>query len=176
MYYDYIRTSSRGKKHCHKDYSQTPHIINVMYVTHDFITATTYIRCTDSAHCYLVWTTPNVCQHISHFQFYVTVVIVVCYCTELYNSVTKINAAVLDCPINTEEDNFPILREKVEAAVKSLKKRKSAGVDNMPAELIQADWRFAYSMDPINVHHTSKKRQPTMVSILPDNQPHQSPK
>ena len=40
--------------------------------------------------------------------------------------------------MNTEEDNFPILREEVEAAVKSLKKGKSAGVDNIPAELIQA--------------------------------------
>ena len=40
--------------------------------------------------------------------------------------------------MNTEEDNFPILREEVEAAEKSLKKGKSAGVDNIPAELIQA--------------------------------------
>ena len=55
------------------------------------------------------------------------------YCTELYNSQTKGNAAVLDCPMNTEEDNFPILHEEVEAAVKSLKKGKSAGVDNIPA-------------------------------------------
>ena len=59
------------------------------------------------------------------------------YCTELYNSHTKGNAAVLDCPINSEEDNFPILREEVEAAFKSLKKGKSAGVDNIPAELLQ---------------------------------------
>ena len=41
------------------------------------------------------------------------------YCTELYNSQTKGNAAVLDCPMNTEEENFPILCEEVEAAVKS---------------------------------------------------------
>ena len=78
------------------------------------------------------------------------------YCTELYNSQTKGNAAVLDCPMNTEvldcpmntevldcpmnteEDNFPILREEVEAAGKSLKKGKSAGADNIPAKLIQA--------------------------------------
>ena len=39
-----------------------------------------------------------------------------------------------DRPMNTEEDNFPILREEVEAAVKSLKRGKSAGVDNIPAE------------------------------------------
>ena len=59
------------------------------------------------------------------------------YYTELYNSQTKANAAVLDCPMNTEEDNFQILCEEVEAAVKSLKKGKSAGVDNIPAEFIQ---------------------------------------
>ena len=40
--------------------------------------------------------------------------------------------------MNTEEGNFPSLREEVEAAVKSLKKGKSAGVDNIPAELIQS--------------------------------------
>ena len=33
---------------------------------------------------------------------------------------------------------MPLLREEVEAAVKSLKKGKSAGVDNIPAELVQA--------------------------------------
>ena len=38
----------------------------------------------------------------------------------------------------TNTDNHPILREEVEAAVKSLKPGKSAGVDNIPAELIQA--------------------------------------
>ncbi|KAK2180178.1 hypothetical protein NP493_454g03017 [Ridgeia piscesae] len=38
----------------------------------------------------------------------------------------------------TDNDNYPILREEVEAAVKSLKKGKSAGADNVPAELVQA--------------------------------------
>ena len=33
---------------------------------------------------------------------------------------------------------IPILQEEMEAAVKSLKKGKSAGVDNNPAELVQA--------------------------------------
>ena len=36
------------------------------------------------------------------------------------------------------EDDHPILRRKVEAAVQSLKKGKSAGVHNIPAELVQA--------------------------------------
>ena len=37
-----------------------------------------------------------------------------------------------------EEDLQPILRVKVEIAVASLKKGRSAGVDNIPAELVQA--------------------------------------
>ena len=46
--------------------------------------------------------------------------------------------AVLDCSQPPEEDLQPILREESEIAVASLKKRKSAGVDNIPAELVQA--------------------------------------
>jgi hypothetical protein len=37
----------------------------------------------------------------------------------------------------TNTDNYPILLEEVEAAVKALKKGKAAGVDNIPAELVQ---------------------------------------
>ena len=40
-------------------------------------------------------------------------------------------------PTHTEDDH-PILPKEVEAAVQSLKKGKSAGVDNIPAELVQA--------------------------------------
>ena len=36
------------------------------------------------------------------------------------------------------EDNHPILYKEVEAAVQLLKKGKLAGVDNIPAELVQA--------------------------------------
>ena len=35
------------------------------------------------------------------------------------------------------EDGHPILRQEVEAAVQLLKKGKSAGVDNIPAELVK---------------------------------------
>ena len=42
------------------------------------------------------------------------------------------------CPRTDTEDGHPILRREVEAAVRSLKKGKSAGVDNIPAELVQA--------------------------------------
>ena len=36
------------------------------------------------------------------------------------------------------DDDHPIFRREVEAAVQSLKKEKSAGVDNIPAEMVQA--------------------------------------
>ena len=60
------------------------------------------------------------------------------YCSELYSHNTKGDPVVLNCPQTTEEDDYPILREEVEAAVKSLKKGKSAGIDNIPAVLVQA--------------------------------------
>ena len=40
--------------------------------------------------------------------------------------------------VHEKEDDHPILRREVEAAVQSLKKGESAGVDNIPAELVQA--------------------------------------
>ena len=45
--------------------------------------------------------------------------------------------AVLDCSQPPEEDLQPILREEVEIAVASLKKGKSARVDNIPC----SSWR-----------------------------------
>ena len=42
-------------------------------------------------------------------------------------------------------DSYPILWEEVEAAVKSLKKGKSAGVDNIPSELVQAEGDYSSS-------------------------------
>ena len=46
------------------------------------------------------------------------------YCTELYNQKVNGDPLVLDCP-RTDTDHH-ILRKEVEAAVQSLKKRKSA--------------------------------------------------
>ena len=60
-------------------------------------------------------------------------------CSELYNYESCGDDAVLDCSQPTEEDLQPILREEVEIAVASLKKGTSARVDNIPAELVQAD-------------------------------------
>ena len=45
---------------------------------------------------------------------------------------------MLDVPPPINSDSYPVLREEDEAAVKSLKKGKSAGVDNIPSELVQA--------------------------------------
>ena len=83
----------------------------------------------------------------------------------------------------TNTDNYPIIREEVEAAVKSLKPGKSSGVDNIPAEQIQAegetmidalqddlaDRRMAYYLDSVTGSYASKERQPATVSELSHN-------
>ena len=61
--------------------------------------------------------------------------------------------SVLDCPQKDTEDDHPILRKEVEAAVQSFKKWKSAGVDNIPAEVVQAGGE-----DVITVLTTSCKK------------------
>ena len=57
------------------------------------------------------------------------------YCSELYAHTTG-DPKVLDVPPPINNDSYSILREEV--AVKSRKKGKSAGVDNIPSELVQA--------------------------------------
>ena len=59
------------------------------------------------------------------------------YCSELHTHTTG-DPKVLDVPPTIINDSYPILRGEFEAAVKSLKKGKSAGVDNIPSELVQA--------------------------------------
>ena len=59
-------------------------------------------------------------------------------CSELYTHTTTGDLKVLDVPPPVINDSYPILREEVETTVKSLKKGKSAGVDNIPSELVQA--------------------------------------
>ena len=88
-------------------------------------------------------------------------------------------------------EGWDILRREVEAAVQLLKKGKSAGVDIIPAELVQADGedrshdnlqqdlagkRMANPMDPVLSLHSSQERQPAAVPELPNDQPHQSQK
>ena len=61
------------------------------------------------------------------------------YCSELYYHKANGDPSILNCPQRDTEDDQPILRNEAEAAVQSLMKGKSAGVDNIPAELAQAD-------------------------------------
>ena len=56
----------------------------------------------------------------------------------MYTHTTTGDPKVLHVLPPTNNESYPILREEVEAAVKSLKKGKSAGVDNIPSELAQA--------------------------------------
>ena len=60
------------------------------------------------------------------------------YCSELYNHKANGDPSVLTCTQTDTEDDHPILRREVESAVQSLKKGKSAGVDNIQAKLVQA--------------------------------------
>ena len=60
------------------------------------------------------------------------------YCKELYNQPLKGNPKVLEITNNYEELSLPIMKSEIEKAVKSLKKRKSTGNDNIPGELVQA--------------------------------------
>ena len=59
-------------------------------------------------------------------------------CSELYDYKADGDPSVPNCPRTDTDDDHPILREEMEAAVQSLKKGKSAGVDNIPGELVQA--------------------------------------
>ena len=45
---------------------------------------------------------------------------------------------MLTVPLVTDTDNYPILQEEDEAAVKLLKNWKSPGIHNIPGELVQA--------------------------------------
>ena len=58
--------------------------------------------------------------------------------SELYKHKANGDPSVLNCTQTDTEDDHPILCRKVEAAAQSLKTGKSAGVDNIPAELVQA--------------------------------------
>ena len=95
--------------------------------------------------------------------------------------------SVLDWP--QTEDDHPVLRRELQ----SLKKGKSAGVDNIPVELVWTRWRgcnhrsddnvqqdltdrkMVNPVDPVLSHRTSQERQPAAVTELPNNKPHQSP-
>ena len=77
------------------------------------------------------------------------------------------------CPQIPDDEHHPILRVKVEAASKALKieMEKTAGVDNIPAELVEAgreamidilqdleDRRMTDHLNSVPSYHTSKER------------------
>ena len=72
------------------------------------------------------------------------------YCSDHYNYETERDPIVLDCPQIPDEEHHPILPriEEVEAAVKELKMRQWAGVDNIPAELISPSRRRSHDWHP----------------------------
>ena len=113
------------------------------------------------------------------------------YCSDLYNYETDGDPIVLDCPQIPEEEHHPILREEVEAAVeaaiKALRMGLSAGVDKIPAELVQAGaeamidiltaicnkiWKTGGWPTTLTIpsHHTPKERQ---LAAVPKLQSHQ---
>ena len=60
------------------------------------------------------------------------------YCSELYNHKANGDPSVLNFSRTDTEDYHPILRKVGEVAVQLLMKWKSAGVENIPAKLVQA--------------------------------------
>ena len=64
------------------------------------------------------------------------------YCEQLYTLDLDTDPKVLDQYTDdkfstpTDEINLPILKEEVAHAIKSLKKGKTPGLDNLPAELL----------------------------------------
>ena len=116
------------------------------------------------------------------------------YCCELYIHKANEDPLILNCPQTDIEDDQPIHRKEVDAAVQPLKKGKSAGVDNIPAELVQAGgeeeitaltticdriWRtgeWPTSWSSVLRHHTSQEKHFAAVPKLPNDQPRQPPK
>ena len=60
------------------------------------------------------------------------------YCSELYNWESYGDNTVLDSSQHLEEDLQPILRQEVKNRISCTENRKSAGVNNIPTELVQA--------------------------------------
>ena len=95
-------------------------------------------------------------------------------------------------PQTDTEDDHPVLRKEVDAAVPSLKKGKSAGVDNIPAELVQACgedvitaltticskiWQTGEWPTPLTQSLSiALPKKPATVLELPNDQPQQPPK
>ena len=115
------------------------------------------------------------------------------YWSKLFNHKANGDPSVLNCLQTDIEDDHPILREEVEAAVQSLKKREISWSRQHPGRTVPsrrrgrnhhfhdnlqqdlADRRMANTVDSVLSHHTSQERQPAAVPELPNNKPYQSP-
>ena len=76
---------------------------------------------------------------------------------------------MLDIPPSINNESYPILREEVEAAVKSLKKDKSAGVNNIPSERVQAVGEAMIDMLLVicnKIWHTGEWPRPLTQSLI----------
>ncbi|XP_068233634.1 uncharacterized protein [Palaemon carinicauda] len=56
------------------------------------------------------------------------------YCSDLYNYQTNGDPNVTSCHKSSNNDDFPVLREEVEEAIRSLKHGKAAGAEEIIAE------------------------------------------
>ena len=91
------------------------------------------------------------------------------YCSQLHTHTTTGDPKVQAVPPPTSIDSYPILREEVEVAVKSLKKGKSAGVDNIPSELVKAGGEAMIDMSLIicnKIWWTGKWPTPWTQSLI----------
>ena len=95
----------------------------------------------------------------------------------------RMDPSLLNCLQTDTEHDHPILRREVEAAVQSLIKGKSPGLDNIPAELVQAGGEDVITtLTTIFYKIWQAGEWPTLwtqssVITLPKNdQPHQPPK
>ena len=64
-------------------------------------------------------------------------------------------------------DSYPILREEVEATIKSLKKGRSAGVDNISSELVQAGGEAMIDMLLIICYKSSRHESGQHLELSP---------
>ena len=63
------------------------------------------------------------------------------YCSELYNRKAKGDPSVLNCPQTHTQDDHPILRKEMEAAIQSLEKREVSWSRQNPSRTGPSRWK-----------------------------------
>ena len=111
------------------------------------------------------------------------------YTADLYSYHATGDIKKLNTSLTTDTDNFPVLREEGEEAVKFLKKGKAASIDNIPTELMHAggkaiidklhvicqkiretgQWPTQWTQSLID--YSTKERYPTTVQQLLHHKP-----